>query len=155
MQTAYQHVHEPPPRLPLEFAFAQPLLDRMLAKKPEDRFPDMKSFGRVLRNVLLGSPVLQRRLQIEPGENLSEKLRAMGFSESLMQGRASSVMPGTGEVPAGALKHTLLERSDLALEPVEERRSAPRQEAKKPVRWPFYVIFVLACLAAAGYLLSK
>jgi serine/threonine-protein kinase PpkA len=155
MQTAYQHVHEPPPRLPLEFAFAQPLLDRMLAKKPEDRFPDMKSFGRELRNVLLGSPVLQRRLQIEPGENLSEKLRAMGFSESLMQGRASSVMPGTGEVPAGALKHTLLERSDLALEPVEERRSAPRQEAKKPVRWPFYVIFVLACLAAAGYLLSK
>ena len=48
MQTAYAHVHSPPPRLPIEFGFAQPLLDRMLAKKPEDRFPDMKAFAREL-----------------------------------------------------------------------------------------------------------
>ena len=32
------HVTEPPPRLPAELAMHQPLLDRMLAKEPVDRF---------------------------------------------------------------------------------------------------------------------
>ena len=32
------HIHEPPPRLPEELAMHQPLLDRLLAKAPEDRF---------------------------------------------------------------------------------------------------------------------
>jgi serine/threonine-protein kinase PpkA len=156
MQTAYAHVHTPPPRLPLEFAFAQPLLDRMLAKKPEDRFPDMKSFARELKNVLVGSPVLLRRLQIEPGENLSEKLRAMGFSDSQLQGRASNILPGAGELPAGALKHTLLERSELELEPVVERRSHPRQEIKKSSPWPYILGgLVLVLVAVAVFVLLK
>ena len=151
MQTAYAHVHTPPPRLPLEFAFAQPLLDRMLAKKPEDRFPDMKSVARELKNVLLGSPVLQRRLQIEPGENVSEKLRAMGFTDSQLQGRASTIIPVSGEVPAGVLKHALLERSELALEPVDERPPPPKPEvSKKSSFWPYVLgLLVLGGLAAA------
>jgi serine/threonine-protein kinase PpkA len=33
------HVTEPAPRLPEELAIHQPLLDRMLAKEPADRFP--------------------------------------------------------------------------------------------------------------------
>ena len=156
MQTAYAHVHSPPPRLPIEFAFAQPLLDRMLAKKPEDRFPDMKAFARELKNVLVGSPVLQRRLQIDPGENLSEKLRAMGFSDTQMQGRASAIMPGAGEVPAGGLVHTLLERSALELEPVVERRPPPKQEVKKASPWPYVLgLLVLGGLVAVGYLVSR
>ena len=146
MQTAYAHVHTPPPRLPLEFAFAQPLLDRMLAKRPDDRFPDMKTFARELKNVLVGSPVLQRRLQIEPGENLSEKLRAMGFSDTQMQGRATTILTGAGEVPAGALKHTLLERSELALEPVKERPPPPKVEVKKQSRAPLYAVGGLVLL---------
>ena len=97
--------------------------------------------------------MLQRRLQIEPGENVSEKLRAMGFSEVQMQGRVSSVLPGTGEVPAGMLKHTLLERSDLALEEMVERRATPRQEVKKSSPWPLLALglVVLGILAAVAY----
>ena len=155
MQIAYAHVHTPPPRLPVEFAFAQPLLDRMLSKRPEDRFPDMKSFARELKAVLVGSPVLLRRLQIEPGENQSEKLRAMGFSDAQMQGRASVIMPGAGEVPAGALKHTLLERSELALEPVVERPPPPKQEPKKkssPIPYIVGVIVVVVLIVAAAVL---
>ena len=157
MQTAYAHVHTPPPRLPVEFAFAQSLLDRMLAKKPEDRFPDMKTFARELRAVLVGSPVLLRRLQIEPGENQSEKLRAMGFTDTQMQGRASTIMAGAGEVPAGALKHTLLERSELALEPVVERPPPPRKEAPKSSPWPKIVVAVLVLggLAVAGMMFLR
>jgi serine/threonine protein kinase len=155
MQTAYAHVHTPPPRLPIEFAFAQPLLDRMLAKKPEDRFPDMKTFARELKNVLVGSPVLLRRLQIEPGENQSEKLRAMGFTDTQMQGRSSTIMPGAGEVPAGGLVHQLLERSALELEPVIERRPPPKQEVKKPFPWAYVLGLLVLGLGAVGFLLSR
>ena len=149
-------MHTTPPSLPIEYAFAQPLLDRMLAKKPEDRFPDMKAFARELKNVLVGSPVLLRRLQIEPGENQSEKLRAMGFTDTQMQGRASTIMPGAGEVPAGGLVHVLLERSALELEPVVERRPPPKQEVKKSGPWLYILgLLVLGGLGAAGYLISR
>jgi serine/threonine-protein kinase PpkA len=155
MQTAYAHVHTPPPRLPVEFAFAQPLLDKMLAKKPDERFPDMKSFARELKAVLVGSPVLLRRLQIEPGENQSEKLRAMGFSDTQMQGRASVIMPGAGEVPAGVLVNSLLERSALALEPVKERPPPPKPEVKKSSRGPLFAVLglVVVCVVV-GILLA-
>jgi hypothetical protein len=116
----------------------------------------MKSFARELKNVLVGSPVLLRRLQIEPGENLSEKLRAMGFSDAQLQSRASNLLPGAGEAPPGVLKHTLLERSALALEPVEERPPTPKPEVKKTSRRPYLVVLlVLACLVVAGVLLFK
>ena len=150
MQTAYAHVHTPPPRLPVEFAFAQPLLDRMLAKKPDERFPDMKAFARELKAVLVGSPVLLKRLQIEPGENQSEKLRAMGFTDTQMQGRATSILAGAGEVPAGVLKHTLLERSELALEPVIERPPPPKVEVQKKSNWPYMVGALVVLLIVAA-----
>ncbi len=35
---AFQHVHGPIPRLPARLAGYQPLLDRLIAKRPEDRF---------------------------------------------------------------------------------------------------------------------
>jgi serine/threonine-protein kinase PpkA len=157
MQTAYAHVHSPPPRLPLEFGFAQPLLDRMLAKKPADRFPDMKTFARELRNVLMGSPVLQRRLQIEPGQDVSERLRAMGFNDSQLQVRVAAMIPASGELPPGGLVHTLLERSELALESVDERPPPPKKEVdKKSSPWPYLLgLLVLGGLAAMGYLLSR
>ena len=157
MQTAYAHVHTPPPRLPLEFGFAQPLLDRMLAKKPEDRFPDMKTFARELRNVLMGSPVLQRRLQIEPGQDVSERLRAMGFNDSQLQVRVAAMIPASGDMPAGGLVKTLLERSELALESVDERPPPPKKDVdKKSSPWPYVLaLLVLAGLAVAGFLLFR
>lgn len=146
MQIAYAHVNTAPPSLPVEYSFAQPLLDRMLAKKPADRFPDLKSFARELKNVLIGSPVLQRRLQIEPGQNVSEQLRAMGFSETQLQGRTQTIPPASGELPPGVLVHQILERSDLALEPVQERRQVARIERKKTSPW----VYALLALGLAG-----
>lgn len=34
----YQHLHAPPPRLPAALAVAQPVIDILLAKRPEERF---------------------------------------------------------------------------------------------------------------------
>lgn len=48
---AYAHVHEPVPPLPQELAKWQPLIDRCLAKKPDDRFQDCGQFIATLRRI--------------------------------------------------------------------------------------------------------
>jgi eukaryotic-like serine/threonine-protein kinase len=58
MALIYKHRKEPVPRLPAQFESLQPILERMLAKSPEDRFPDAGeaatalegAFRQVLRN---------------------------------------------------------------------------------------------------------
>jgi serine/threonine protein kinase len=152
MQVAYAHVNTPPPSLPMEYAFAQPLLDRMLAKKPANRYPDLKVFVRELKNILVGSPVLQKRLQMEPGQNVSEQLKAMGFSESQVQARVQPVAPVDQALPPGALVHQILEKSELSLAPVEERRAPIRQKERKNPNWLFVLLGLLALGAVAAFL---
>ncbi len=155
MQVAYAHVNTPPPSLPIEYAFAQPLMDKLLAKKPADRFPDLKSFARELKNVLVGSPVMQRRLQIEPGQNVSEQLRSIGFSETQLQGRAHALPPAPSGLPPGVLVHQILERSELALEPVEERRVVAKPEKKKTPAWVYALALLgIAIVATAVYMFA-
>ena len=58
MALIYKHRKEPVPRLPAQFESLQPILERMLAKSPEDRFADAGeaatalegAFRQVLRN---------------------------------------------------------------------------------------------------------
>jgi serine/threonine protein kinase len=58
MALIYKHRKEPVPRLPPPFELLQPILERMLAKSPEDRFQDAgeaataleAAFRQVLRN---------------------------------------------------------------------------------------------------------
>jgi len=38
VQIVFKHLNEPPPPLPPDLAVFQPLLDRLLAKRPEERF---------------------------------------------------------------------------------------------------------------------
>jgi serine/threonine-protein kinase PpkA len=153
MQIAFAHVHTPPPSLPVDFAFAQPLMDKLLAKKASDRFPDLKTFVRELKETLVGSPVLQRRLQIEPGQNISEQLKAMGFTESQLAMKKPLVQIMTNELPPGALANQLLEGSQLQLEPVEVRRTVHRVEQKKEVPWGLIGIVgaAVAALVAASF----
>jgi len=153
MQVAYAHVNKPPPSLPADFSFLQPVMDRLLAKSPAERYPDLKTFARELKNILVGSPVLQRRLQIEPSQNISEQLKAMGFSDTQLQSKGTNIPPMSMDLPPGGLVHQILEHSELALEPVEVRRTAPRQEAKKTPVWVYVLILLaLAAAGAGGYL---
>lgn len=48
---AYAHVHEPVPPLPPELGKWQPLIDRCLAKNPEERFQDCGQFIAMLRRI--------------------------------------------------------------------------------------------------------
>ncbi len=56
-----QHLTAPVPKLPPELAYMQPVLDRMLAKKREDRFDSMRDFTHALRDVFVTSEALRRR----------------------------------------------------------------------------------------------
>jgi serine/threonine-protein kinase PpkA len=76
------HINQPPPALPAQFAHFQPVLDRMLAKDREQRYPDLNVFVRELKAMLTNSDTLLAKLQIDPNQSASEQLRALGFSES-------------------------------------------------------------------------
>lgn len=82
IQVVLAHLNTPPPPLPPQFAFFQPLMDRMLAKDREQRYPDLKVFVSELKRLLTGSDALLQRLRIDPNQSASEQLRALGFSES-------------------------------------------------------------------------
>ena len=45
---AYSHINDPPPDLPRELAGWQPLLDRLLAKSPDDRYSSAAELAQVL-----------------------------------------------------------------------------------------------------------
>ncbi|MFA7442309.1 MAG: protein kinase [Lysobacteraceae bacterium] len=82
LHVALAHVSQPPPPLPAQFAFFQPLMDRLLSKSPEQRFPDLHQFVRELKRLVTGSDTLLAHLQIDPSHSASEQLRALGFSDS-------------------------------------------------------------------------
>ncbi|HET6603542.1 MAG TPA: protein kinase [Xanthomonadaceae bacterium] len=76
------HLHQPPPPLSPQFAHFQPVMDRLLAKDPDQRYGDLKQFVVELKSLLTQSDTLMARLQIDPSQSASEQLRALGFSES-------------------------------------------------------------------------
>ncbi|MEO8802457.1 MAG: protein kinase, partial [Rudaea sp.] len=103
------HLTQTAPPLPVEFRAFQPVIERMLAKKPDERYADMHAFSDDLKSSLVHSDTLLMRLQLDPDQNSSEQLRALGFSASSpsgsigfrdsMRGRLSAV---AGSQPAGA-----------------------------------------------------
>lgn len=80
------HLTQPPPPLPDEFQAFQDVLDRMLAKKRDDRYPSMKEFSQDLKARLVQSDTLLMRLHVDPNQSSSEQLRALGFATSTPTG---------------------------------------------------------------------
>jgi serine/threonine-protein kinase PpkA len=121
MQVAYAHVNTPPPRLPDRMAFAQPVLDRLLAKEPEDRYPDLSEFARAVRSLVTANDGLQERLSVNTATSMSERLRSLGFSEAQLETGSAAA---SGHRQAAATPDTsasdLLENSNLRLEPIKE-----------------------------------
>jgi hypothetical protein len=56
MAIVYKHRKEPIPRLPAEFAHLQPLLERLLAKQPQDRFASAHEVAAALEQLIERSP---------------------------------------------------------------------------------------------------
>ncbi len=53
-----KHIHEQPPRLPANLTALQPLLDKLLAKKPEQRFQNARELLEALNTISLQKAVL-------------------------------------------------------------------------------------------------
>ena len=80
------HLTQPPPPLPAQFSAFQPVLDKMLAKNPEERYANLKEFADDMKRRLVNSDTLLTRLQIDPNQTSSEQLRALGFATSTPTG---------------------------------------------------------------------
>ncbi len=89
------HLTTPPPPLPAGFADFQPVVDKMLAKNRDDRFPSLKDFTRSLKGAVVNNQNLWARLQGDPNQSSSEQLRALGFSVSGGEGMQG---PSSGQV---------------------------------------------------------
>ncbi len=128
IQVVLAHLNSPPPPLPPQFAFFQPLMDRMLAKDREQRYPDLKIFVRELKRMLTGSETLLQKLRIDPNQSASEQLRALGFSESQIH-TGSGMAPearssGQRAIPQPAQRRTTGSGPGVRLGDESPRRSA-------------------------------
>jgi len=52
MAIVYKHRKEPVPQLPPQFVAVQPVLERLLAKAPDDRFADAQQAAQALQQTL-------------------------------------------------------------------------------------------------------
>lgn len=97
------HALQPPPPLPADLAALQPVFDRLLAKKPADRFANLRDFVLALRGLIVGDEALTRRLRENslPNQSTSDQLRMLGFSGEYATGDGLFALPpllptGTG-----------------------------------------------------------
>lgn len=75
-----QHLTAPLPILPPRFAMLQPVLDRLLAKSPSDRYVSAEAFLDALRQLVVGNEVLKHSLALDNHAGTTDQLKALGFS---------------------------------------------------------------------------
>ncbi len=75
-----QHLTAPIPKLSGELSELNPVLEKMLAKKREDRFDDLQQFTRSLRDAFVHSDSFREVLRFNPNTPWSDQLRELGFS---------------------------------------------------------------------------
>jgi serine/threonine-protein kinase PpkA len=145
IQVVLAHLNTPPPVLPPQFAFFQPLMDRLLAKDRDQRFPDLRSFSRELKTLLTSSDTLLHRLQSDPNQSASEQLRGLGFSESQIN-TGSVRISGTAPLPPG-------QRPASSSGPGVRMQSPAAPPARR--RWLLPAVAALALLAIVAIALLR
>ncbi len=79
-EIASQHLFAQIPKLPVEIAMLQPILERLLAKKVEERFASAQDFIDALRNCYIHELALRRQVGFAATSVAwSSQLRALGF----------------------------------------------------------------------------
>lgn len=77
LELGIKHIHEVAPKLPLQFFFLQPILDKLLAKKPEHRYQNARELINALEQLTISSAPL---LAAADGKNQSlQLLKTMSF----------------------------------------------------------------------------
>ena len=79
-ELAVQHLNAPLPQLPAELAVLQPVLDQLLAKRKEGRYPTAQAFIDALRLCFINEIALQRQVSVATTSKAwSSQLHALGF----------------------------------------------------------------------------
>ncbi|MCG6870660.1 MAG: protein kinase [Gammaproteobacteria bacterium] len=73
MSVVYAHVNDPVPRLPVHMSRIQPILSRMLAKKPDGRFSSSRELLSAIRSLRKGQRLPRQRWRID-WEDLRERV---------------------------------------------------------------------------------
>jgi hypothetical protein len=68
LSTIFKHLSEPIPALPSDLARCQPLLNRMIAKRPEDRFKDAAEMLRAIEELRTSGPLTSRPVIRRPAK---------------------------------------------------------------------------------------
>ncbi len=148
-----QHLTAALPRLPPELADLQPVMDRMLAKKREDRFTDMNAFTRALRDVFVTSEAMRKVAVFSPDTPWSEQLRELGFSfDTLRDADVKAALEAQRRGAAGRAAPSMQRR------PSDEPSTVASAAAVSRRRWPLAAALaaVLALTAVgAGWLLLR
>jgi serine/threonine-protein kinase PpkA len=137
-----QHLTAPLPKLPLELADLQPVMDRMLAKKREERFASMAEFTHALRDVFVTSDAMRHVAMFSPDTPWSEQLRDLGFSFDTLRDadvKAALEAQRRRNQPAAAAR-----KGDPAA------RTSVSATASGRRRWPLWAALALALLLIAG-----
>jgi serine/threonine protein kinase len=88
---SYAHVHEPPPSLPEEKSALQPILDKLLAKSPDDRYQSADQLTSILEKWIQRldnshSSATQGFMPISDGRSKSQKLMIFALSAVIVIG---------------------------------------------------------------------
>ncbi len=75
-----QHLTAPIPQLSGDLSEINPILEKLLAKKCEDRYGDVSEFTRSLRQAFVHSDAFREVLRFDPNTPWSDQLRDLGFS---------------------------------------------------------------------------
>jgi serine/threonine-protein kinase PpkA len=130
---SYAHVYEPVPPLPPEHARFQNIVNKLLAKDPDDRIQTAEEMLEALRRVKAGSA--------EPAtRRLDTTARKLGASEDTI---VSTPIPGRGITPE-------VQASDKAT-----ATSAPSPAAKNNKMLPIAIVAALALAGVSGALLLR
>lgn len=93
MAMAYQHVNQPIPQLPSTLAAFQPLLEKTLAKQPEQRFQTAQEFVDALTAIEAPSPLADMTCQVPAVRiNHSQEHKLAALTQNRLLGLAMSVV---------------------------------------------------------------
>ena len=133
-QTMSAHLHEPPPRpsdrAPVPAAFDR-VVERALAKRPEDRYPSAGDLGRAVMAAAAGEPVTEQERTVATGAAAPGRRSTTAMPTELPR-PASPRSTRRGSRPSTRRRSSATARLDPA--PRRARRCSPSPRSRPP--WP-------------------
>ena len=132
-----QHLTADIPQLSGDLSELNPILDKLLAKKPEDRYEDLGEFTRSLRQAFVHSDAFREVLRFDPNTPWSDQLRELGFSFDTLNDAELRAAVRRGD-PAAAGRTTAKGKAAKKTPPPKPSK-APAQ-ASEPKSRPAWLI---------------